>query len=351
MNLNRISKIINQAKIDFSLNLTGLTILTEAASGYYVLTPMIAAMAQADCVLALTKDSKYGKASDINKYTMELARNLDVYDKIHVIYERDDKRIGKADIITNLGFVRPINAEFLKKVKKTAVIPLMWETWEYRNDDLDLEECRRLEIPVLGTNEHHPDLMIFEYIGYIALKLLFEAEIEVLNANIALLGKGEFADQVKNTLKSARSEVHPIYLDCNNIITEKSKNFLKRADALIIVDNIGKELIGSNGLINAEELVYLNKYITIIHICGNVDQENLLKNGIRCWPKNFAPTDYMSVSTDYVGPTPLIKLHSAGLKVGERLVHAKKRYLTSFEAEQAVLKELSIAQGFERYHF
>jgi hypothetical protein len=352
MNTERIKKLIDDSILNYSLNLSGLTVLTEAATGYYILTPIIAALGQADCVLGLTRDSRYGKANHIGKETMKLARNWNVEDKIQIICDRNDDRIGSADIITNLGFVRPIDSDFLKKVKKTAVIPLMWETWEYRPEDLDLEECRRLQIPVLGTNEHHPDLMIFEYIGYIALKLLFEAEIEVLSSKIALLGVGEFAEQVKKTLKIAKSDVRPIFQNSSRkTVTGKSKNFLKHADALIIVESDNKkELIGPKGLINGEELFSLNKYITIIHICGNVDQNNLKKNGIRCWPSNFSPAGYMSVATDYVGPTPLIKLHSAGLKVGERLVHARKRYLTSFEAEQFVLNELAIAQGFSGYH-
>lgn len=352
MNLPRVRKIISQSISNFDLNLSGLTILTEAATGYYILTPIIAALAQADYVLALTRDSKYGQATDIRKDTMKLAHNWDVRDKIQVIYDREDKRIGNVDIITNLGFVRPIDSDFLSRLKKSAVIPLMWETWEYRSEDIDIEECRRLEIPVLGTNEHHPDLRIFEYIGHIALKLLFEAEIEILNSRIALLGKGEFADQVYNTLKTAQADVHPIFQENGkNSNIEKVKSTLKQTDALIVVEHHErKQLIGAEGFITPKEISQLNKYITIIHICGNVDQNSLVKNGVRCWPKHFAPAGYMSVATDYIGPIPLIKLHTAGLKVGESLARARLKGLNGLEAELAVIREISLAQGFQGYH-
>ncbi|MHC4725077.1 MAG: hypothetical protein ACYS9V_12665 [Planctomycetota bacterium] len=352
MNLRRVRKIINQSISNFDLNLSGLTILTEAATGYYILTPIIAALAQADYVLALTRDSKYGQAADIRKDTMKLAHNWDVHDKIQVIYDREDKRIGNADIITNLGFVRPIDSDFLSRLKKSAVIPLMWETWEYRSEDIDIEECRRLQIPVLGTNEHHPDLRIFEYIGHIALKLLFEAEIEILNSRIALLGKGEFADHVKNTLKAAHADVHPIFQENGkNSNIEKANNILKQTDALIVVEHHErKQLIGAEGFITPKEISQLNKYITIIHICGNVDQDSLIRNGVRCWPRNFAPAGHMSVTTDYIGPAPLIKLHTAGLKVGESLARARLKGLNGLEAELAMMRETSLAQGFPGYH-
>jgi hypothetical protein len=353
MNLYRIKRLIDQSILDFSLDLSGLCVLTEAATGYYVFTPIIAALAKADYVIALTRDSNYGKAADIRKDTMKLARNWNVDDKIQVIYDREDKRIGNADIVTNLGFVRPIDSNFLNRLKKSAVIPLMWETWEFRSEDMDIEECRRLEIPVLGTNEHHPDLRIFDYLGYIALKLLFEAEIEILNTKIAILGRGEFADQVYNTLKTARADVHPIFqAGGKNSNIEKERNILKQTDALIVVEHHEKkQLIGAEGFITPEAISELNKYITIIHICGNVDQNSLVRNGVRCWPRHFAPAGYMSVATDYIGPTPLIKLHTAGLKVGECLAHVHRESLSAFDSEMEVLANLELAQGFQGYHF
>ena len=353
MNLYRIRQLIDQSILDFSLDLSGFCVLTEAATGYYMFTPIIAALARADYVLALTKDSEYGKASDIRENTMKLARDWNVDDRIHIIYDRNHELIGSADIITNLGFVRPIDSNFLKRLKKTAVIPLMWETWEFRDEDIDLKECRRLQIPVLGTNEQHPALRIFDYIGYIALKLLLEAEIEILNTKVAILGKGEFAHQVHNTLKTARADVHLIFQEnCKNFNIEKTKKILSQIDALIVVEHHEKkELIGAKGLLTPKEISELNKYITVIHICGNVDQNTLIKNGIRCWPRRFAGAGHMSVTTDYIGPKPLIRLHAAGLTVGAFLAHAQRGSPSAFDSEMQVLANVQLAQGFKGYHF
>jgi hypothetical protein len=205
----------------------------------------------------------------------------------------------------------------------------------------------------LGTNEHHPDLRIFDYIGYISLKLLFEAGIEILRTKIAILGKGEFADQVYKTLRTAHADVHLILQknDKNSNI-EKAKNILKEADALIVVEHHErKQLIGGEGFITSKEISQLNEHITIIHICGNVDQDSLIRNEVRCWPRNFAPVGHMSVATDYIGPTPLVRLHTAGLKVGECLAHVHRDGLSAFDSEMQVLANLELAQGFKDYHF
>jgi hypothetical protein len=205
----------------------------------------------------------------------------------------------------------------------------------------------------LGTNEHHPDLRIFDYIGYIALKLLFEAEIEILRTKIAILGKGEFADQVYKTLKNAHADVHHIFQENDkNSNIEKVRNILKVTDALVVVEHRErKQLIGGEGFITSKEISQINKYITIIHICGNVDQDSLIRNGVKCWPRNFATAGHMSVATDYIGPTPLIRLHTAGLKVGECLAHVHREGLGAFDSEMEVLANLELAQGFKDYHF
>jgi hypothetical protein len=58
----------------------------------------------------------------------------------------------------------------------------------------------------------------------------------------------------------------------------------------------------------------------------------------------------MSVATDYLGPKPLIGLHTAGLKVGETLARARIQGLSALQAEYATLRRLPIAQGFPGYH-
>ena len=58
----------------------------------------------------------------------------------------------------------------------------------------------------------------------------------------------------------------------------------------------------------------------------------------------------MSVGTDYLGPKPLIDLHTAGLKVGHSLHLARRAGLSAFDAEMQVLSESDLAQGFPGYH-
>jgi hypothetical protein len=348
----RCRRLIDVAVDKFKLDLSGLVVLTEAATGYYILTPLIAALSGAQRVYALTQDSRYGKAVDVCDQTMALACRWGVSDRIEVLFSREDKRVEQADIVTNTGFVRPLDKPFLQRLKSTAVIPLMWETWEYRPEDLDLAECRRIGIPVLGTNEHHPDLQIFKYIGHIALKLLFALEIEGFRSEVVVIGSGEFAEQVITALRSVGANATLVMVSAEGKFdTDLMRQSVRQADALVVVEHHSRRmLIGCYSEISADELYSLNPSLVVAHICGNVDRKSLNEVGLRCYPDQFAPPGYMSVATDYLGPHPLIDLHTAGLKVGERLARARARGLSASQAEFTILKETPLAQEFSGHH-
>lgn len=348
MNKLRLRKLVEKAIKTFSLDLSGLVVLTEAATGYYALTPIIAASASANRVLAITRDSRFGRAMDAQDTVLSLADEWDIKDKIDILLSRDDDRVGQADIVTNLGFVRPLDASLLRRLKRTAVIPLMWETWEHRPDDLDLGECRRLGIPVLGTNEHYPDLRTFEYIGLIALKALFIMEIEVFLSNVVVVGSGEFAKQTLDALRKAGAEVTLLVPGNEEMLkSQQALLALREADAVVIVEHQDrKELIGRCAQIGADELFKLNSNLVVVHICGGVDRSALTEAGLRCFPDTFAPAGHMSLMTSFLGPKPLIDLHTGGLKVGERMARLRANGLPALEVETQVLQEASLAQGF-----
>lgn len=179
---SRVKGLVKKFIADLDLDLSHLVVLTEAASGNYIFTPLIAALANAEKVIAVTKDSKYGKAEDVTENTLLLANYFDVDEKIQVFDVLKPMIIEKADIVTNLGFLRPIDKDFISHLKQTSVIPLMYETWEFREQDLDLRECWKKGIPVLGTNEEHEALRIFDYVGHLCLKKLYEAKVEVFRS-------------------------------------------------------------------------------------------------------------------------------------------------------------------------
>jgi hypothetical protein len=346
----RSMRLVRGAIERVGLDLRGHTVLTEAASGHYALTPLIAALAGAEKVYCVGRDTRYGSAHEVAHELRNRCAMWGASNRIDLPLDRASTPLADVDIVTNLGHVRPIDRPLLTRLKQGAVVALMWETWEFRAADVDLVACRELRIPLLGTNEHHVDLDTMGYIGPVAIKLLFSAGIEVRRSRIIVAGTGEFANIAAKALAANGADV--ISIDVGDVGSLASAlDVLQPADALLVVDHhSGRDLIGDSGELSAAAIAAANPCLAVIHICGGVDRTALARHGLTVAPQEFASSGYMSVATDYVGPRPLIDLHTAGLKVGQAMRQATARGLHGLDAEKWALRNCPHAQGFPDRH-
>lgn len=317
-------------------------------------------MAGAEKVIAVTRDSEYGKAKDVAEKTRRIANTFEVDGhKIQIVEELTNSLIKEANIVTNLGFVRPIDKKFIQHLKETAAISLMYETWEYREEDLDLHECWKRGIPVLGTNEQHRTLKIFDFLGPLCLKILFEAKIEAFRSCIMVIGDNRFGKNIVETLSSVGSSIfyvgHISEMEIQRVGARKMGESLREirardvivdCDALIVNSYPDQEvIIGKNGQISAKELRGLAPGITIIQFNGLVDREELTKYGVLSLPEREPVIGHMGWTLSDLGPKPVIALNSGGLKVGELLARARLKGFDRIRAEHSALKN-SVCQDF-----
>ena len=81
--------------------------------------------------------------------------------------------VAQADVVTNSGHLRPLGQGFVDLLRPDAVVSLMMEAWEVDAGrlDVDLDALRRRGIAFAGTNERHPAVGVFDYLGVMAVKL------------------------------------------------------------------------------------------------------------------------------------------------------------------------------------
>jgi hypothetical protein len=341
----RAARLLRQAIADYALDLSGLTVFTEAASGPYLQTPILAALAGAERVYAQTADSAYAPKEEVRSATEAAAKEFSVGTRVEVLFDKPAAALGNADIVTNSGFVRPIDRPTVERLKPTAVIPLMWETWEFRPEDMDLEACREHGILVLGTDEARPPLALYPYGGYAAMKLLFELGLEGYKTRVLLLGGGHafgrsiwqhfsrlgmdvawFAD----TEPEARS-----YAELPEFLAANADDF----DALLVSEHrVSRRLIGPDGLVSATEIARLNPALAVGVVSGNVDAEELAASGLAYRPERIRPFGYMSYQPGDVGPRPVLELYAAGLKVGEAMARARLQGMSTHDATSYALE-------------
>lgn len=344
----RLRMLIDDAIKFNNLDLTDLIVFTEAASKNYVITPIIAAKAGAK-VYAITSDSQYGKAKDIEEFTYNFAGFCDVRNKIHVVFEKKKEIINQANIITNLGFVRPIDKSFVDMLNEKAVIPYMCEAWEYRQGDIDLEACNSKNIPVMATNEDVLGLEVFNNVGLLCIKMLFESEIEVYKCKIVVVSGDKFGKVIEKYLSVVGAKVHLI----KNLISEDNKRYLEECDAIVVADyKSHSTFIGKNAQISGKELVGLSRKISVVQFAGDVDIHELDEYNIPFFPRKKVGKSRMGMTLAELGPKPVIDLHCAGLKVGEIMARARLSGKNTDETKMLSLKDspAQILNLRENYH-
>ena len=315
---NRMLNFIKSRIRYYKLDLTDKIVYTEFGTGSYIFTPLIAFLAGAKKIYAINKDSSYGRYDDNKKEFIYLLKILYIKtDKIILVKEKKKEHLSEVDILTNSGFVRPIDRFTINNLKSTTVIPLMWETWEFREQDIDLEYAREKEILILGTNESNLGLNIFNYRGFLVSKLMFDCNLAVHDDKILLIGSGRLGEGIADFFKRNNIDYKWINLD-NNMELNTIASYLKEVDAIIFAEHCyNKLLIGENGLLNLENIKILNLLVQLIHICGNIDMDFINKLNLSIYPSNPKSFGYMSVTGDYLSPKTTIELVTAGFKVGE----------------------------------
>lgn len=335
MNVRKIADAVKR----LDLNFEGKVVLTEAATGAYVVTPILAALAGGE-VYAFTKSTRYGTVEQVREQTYAVADQLGIdRAKLHIIEELTPEIIAKADVITNSGHLRPLNEEKLKYAKPGAVMPLMYEAWEWRDGDLDMEYCRAKNIPVGATNERHPDVDVFSYLGDMAVKQIFDAGMCLKGNNFILLCNNDFGPYIAKVLSPM----------CENLAVCDKKEHRYRYDG-ILIDWIGdfpdfeipvkyrnadavvftaypfdqKWIGGSDAPIHAVKLAEQLDAPTVLRYCGDIDTESC-KDILGYFPE-YVPSGHMGVLPSAVGLDPTIRLQSGGLKAGELLLRKETHY-------------------------
>jgi hypothetical protein len=332
----RVQRLIAATLSDLELDLSGATILTEAATNVFAVTAVMAAAAGAERVHAVAGDSRFGTAEAARADVTSLARTLGADTERIEFHERREDVPAAVDIVTNLGFVRPVDEVVVSRLSQDGVVSVMYEAWELRPEDVDLGACRRLEVPVAGVWEDFGDLRVFRSCGALALKLCTEAGLEIAGNRLILIGRDRFVEAIGPALAGASARVTTIPSAAD--LTEEA---VSGADAIVVADYHaeGPALAGEVGP-TARQLSDWNPALRVVQFIGPVATSACNEAGLVVHPdRELAPRE-MAETLGHLGPRPVVCLHGAGLKVGELLWRRRAQGAT-FGRFESLVQEIA----------
>jgi hypothetical protein len=313
MDPRRLVRLAEASVAAMRIGLDDAVVVTEAATGAYAVTPVIAALAGARHVHAFTRSTRYGSVDEVVRQTHELAVEAGVLDRIEVRTDRPLSVVDQADVVTNSGHVRPIDREVISRMRPDAVLPLMFESWEIQAGrfDLALDEALDRGIQVAGTNERHPLVDVFSYLGTMAVKLLFDAGTSIRNTRIVVACDNPFASYLEAGLSAAGAVV---------LSTGSIAGVDPRFDPDYVVVSLTPT--GSSVLGPADVRWIAERWPTcvVVQFWGDIDRASLSNAGVRFWPVQAPPAGHMAILPSQPGPEPVIRLQAGGFKVASVLL-------------------------------
>ncbi|MFC3694930.1 hypothetical protein [Chenggangzhangella methanolivorans] len=293
---------------DTGLDLRGRTVLTEAATGVYVATPLLAALAGARRVFAFARDSGHGAAVEAIGWLREVAEIAGVADSIAVVDRLPEAALGYVDVVTNTGHLRPIDARIIDALPPHAVIALMFEAWERREADIDFAACARRNIRVVGVNERHAAVDVFSYLGPLAVRLLHDAGVSVYRSRIALVCDNAFDEPILSGLIGQGAQV-------TQARTLRELPPQPYEAVLVALKPAEREL-----RLEAEDARRLAAHApgTIVaQFWGDLDRTALAECGLAVWPPSPPTYGHMAILLSAIGPEAVMRLQAGGLKAAE----------------------------------
>ncbi len=313
----RLARLVRQAVTTLDLDLSGAVVLTEAATGAYVVTPVLAALAGATTVHALTRSTRFGTVDQVEAETLALAEALGVADRIQVgTGEQRRALFAAADVVTNSGHLRPIDAGDVAVMRDTAVVPLMFEAWEAQAGriDLDLEALRARGVAVAGTNECHPDIDVFGHLGLMAVTQLADAGVSAYRGRVALICDNPFRESLTRGLIGAGAKVR-IGSTLAEVIAAWDLD--DTPDALVVaLTPTGSPVLSID---DVRTLVAAWPAVVVTQFWGDLDRPTLRQAGVEHHPISDPGPGHMGVLPSRLGPAPIVSLQAGGLKVAQVL--------------------------------
>ena len=336
-----IRREIERARLD----LKGLRVLTEASVSYRRVTPALAALAGADEVYAVGRDSVAASRKEAEEQTGYFADLARVGARVKLLPTRLQAPLDAVDVVTDLPGVRPVDESIVRNVAATAAVALMRGAAHWRPADVDVATCRRRGVAVAAVDEEAVGL--FRYPPLAALAALLDLGVQVAGSTVVVAGNGPVLPYVVQALSRLGARVFVAAPETAGRVwlyggekagdalgDEAVAGRLAEADALVLCPaGADARMVGPGAATDAADLAKAAPHLAVAGLGAEADLRALDAAGLRC--RTAGGPDGAS---DLL-PQAVVARHAAGLKVAEVMTRARRRGSSPPAAEQLAAAE------------
>jgi hypothetical protein len=155
--------------------------------------------------------------------------------------------------------------------------------------------------------------------------MLLDVQVEVHKSRILVVGSDRFGAVISRHLAASGARV-----ELRTNLRGIDPATLVGLDAVVVADYTRSDIIiGRDGDMSCDAFAAHAAGAAIVQFAGLIDVADLSRHGLTVSPGLELPPHRMGRTLAYLGPSPVIDLHAAGLKVGELLLKRVGRLPTA----------------------
>ncbi|TGQ53062.1 hypothetical protein EN836_16800 [Mesorhizobium sp. M1C.F.Ca.ET.193.01.1.1] len=290
------------------LDLSGLTVVVGAATGYQALAASAAALANAGRVIALARMSaRHPNLAAAADSTLAFSRYANVSERVEITHRIDSRRWLDVDLVANCLQVAPISRSLTELLPSRAVVSLMAEPWELCPGVVDFDACDEAGIKVAALNLSHPAIDLLPEFARLCCALLDDAGVDQRAARLAIVCNTPYAPFLEHMLREDGARVsvfsHPVLLsdDPWDVVVVAMRPSSKPP---MDINSLGR--IARN-----------SRRTLLVQFSGGIDRSAASYFGLRVWPPKRLTRGQLGLPFDVLGPAPTIRRLTGGLKAAE----------------------------------
>ena len=308
------------------LDLRGWTVATECANSAYATTAAAAVAAGAE-VWAFGRDSPWATFAESAKDVIMLSEILGARtDRLNLVQQKADIPFERVDLVTNSGHLRPLDAPIITRLPSNAIIALMFEAWEIRSGDIDLQQATNCGIPIVAVDEHHTACGAFEFVGALAVSEAMRQNWSVGNADVAIISDNAFLEPIARAFTALDARITAIDPNerspsprCDVAVCDKT-TILERDGPrfdLCVLATTPANVVGFKGAPHVEqelaELIIATGAYGCIQLWGDVDRALAEGEGVVFAPREAPSPGHQAIPMNAAGHEATVRLQVGGL--------------------------------------
>lgn len=311
----RLLEIVDRRRADIGLDLSGLSVLTDARTEEDFVTILAAARAGAARIIAAGPLRATVRSAQVEAMIRRASAEMGLESRIDFTETVEPAMARQVDIIAVERQSSLIKPALLSMLPPSSVLAMLFDSRGAVSGGLDLSQRGAFDMQVAAVNIADPESGIAEFLAPLCLLQMRQAGLQPEQCRCLLLCDNEMQDVLETGLRAAGAQ----------IVTAGSLDAVSQGpfEAVILAMTPSREYrLDLNAVSRLPELMPGG---VVVQFWGDIDRSAARYFSVEIWPPVHPGRGQMGIRLSALGSEPVVAMRSGALLAAARMIRKDER--------------------------